>query len=108
MSRSIKCGLIQAKNEKDPTESSPEEIKEANIAKHEKLIQEAGEKGVQILCLQELFIGPYFPAEQDIKWYELTEKVPGPTVDRLAKYAKDYHMVLILPVYEEEITGVYY
>jgi N-carbamoylputrescine amidase len=106
--RSIKCGLIQAKNEKDPTQSSLEEIKEANIAKHEKLMQEAGEKGVQILCLQELFIGPYFPAEQDTKWYGLTEKVPGPTVDRLAKYAKEYQMVLILPVYEEEITGVYY
>jgi N-carbamoylputrescine amidase len=29
---------------------------------------------------QELFYGPYFCAEQDIRWYELTERVPdGPT-----------------------------
>ncbi|MFQ5977512.1 MAG: nitrilase-related carbon-nitrogen hydrolase [Candidatus Heimdallarchaeota archaeon] len=106
--RSVKCGIIQAKNVKDPNESSSEEIKEANITKHEDLIKEAGEKEVQILCLQELFVGPYFPAEQDIRWYSLTEKVPGPTVNRLAKYAKEYQMVLVLPVYEEEITGVYY
>ncbi len=65
---SIKCGLIQSRNVKNPTESSLEEVKEANILKHEKMIKEAGEKRVQILCLQELFYGPYFCAEQNERW----------------------------------------
>ena len=105
----IKCGLIQAKNVKNIEEASLEEIKEAMIVKHEKLIKEAYEKGVQILCLQEIFFGPYFCSVQDSKFYELAEKIPdGPTVQRLAKLAKEYNMVLIIPIYEEEIKGVYY
>ncbi|OLS19797.1 MAG: N-carbamoyl-D-amino acid hydrolase [Candidatus Heimdallarchaeota archaeon LC_3] len=104
----VKCGLIQAKNELNPDEHSLEEVKEAMIVKHEKFIKEAGEKGVQILCLQEIFYGPYFCAEQNKRWYSSAEKVPGPTTERLAKYAKEYNMVMIIPVYEEHMTGVYY
>ena len=42
------------------------EIKKAMIDKHLKLIEQAAKKKVKILCLQELFYGPYFCAEQDI------------------------------------------
>jgi beta-ureidopropionase len=106
MSRLVKCAHIQAKNPKH--DGSLAEIKEAMIQTHIPLIEEAGEKGVQILCLQEIFFGPYFCAEQDVKWYETAETVPGPTTDRLAEYAKKYKMVLILPVYEKAQDGVYY
>ncbi|NQT60747.1 MAG: acyltransferase [Bacteroidetes bacterium] len=106
MSRVVKCAHIQAKNPKH--DGTLAEIKEAMIQTHIPLIEEAGEKGVQILCLQEIFFGPYFCAEQDVKWYETAEPVPGPTTNRLAEYAKKYKMVLILPVYEKAQEGVYY
>jgi beta-ureidopropionase len=106
MSRIVKCAHIQAINPK--SEGSVQEIKEAMIQKHIPLIEEAGKKGVQILCLQEIFHGPYFCAEQDIKWYAAAEKVPGPITERLTPYAKKYHMVLLLPIYEMEQEGVYY
>ncbi|MBT8352722.1 MAG: acyltransferase [Deltaproteobacteria bacterium] len=106
MSRIVKCAHIQASNAKH--DGSPEEIKAAMVEKHIPLIKEAGEKGVNILCLQEIFHGPYFCAEQDIKWYGVAEKVPGPITDQLAEYAKKYQMVMIVPVYEVEIEGVYY
>ncbi|RTZ99057.1 MAG: acyltransferase [Deltaproteobacteria bacterium] len=106
MSRNVKCALIQASNARD--DGSPLEIKAAMIEKHIPLIEEAGKKGVQILCLQEIFSGPYFCAEQDIKWYQTAEPVPGPTTERLAEYAKKYKMVMVVPVYEMEIEGVYY
>ena len=106
MSRIVKCGLIQAANAKD--EGSPLEIKAAMIEKHIPLIEEAGKKGVQILCLQEIFSGPYFCAEQDVKWYQTAELVPGPTTELMAEYAKKYRMVIVVPVYEMEIEGVYY
>jgi predicted amidohydrolase len=86
MSRIVKCAHIQASNARD--DGSPAEIKEAMIQKHIPLIEEAGDKGAQILCLQEIFYGPYFCAKQDIKWYTTAEPVPGPTVERLAEYAK--------------------
>jgi beta-ureidopropionase len=106
MSRLVKCAHIQAINPK--SEGSVKEIKEAMIRKHIPLIEEAGKKQVQILCLQEIFHGPYFCAEQDIKWYASAEKVPGPITERLAPYAKKYKMVLLLPIYEMEQEGVYY
>jgi len=106
MSRIVKCAHIQAINPK--SEGSVQEIKEAMIQKHIPLIEEAGKKGVQILCLQEIFHGPYFCAEQDIKWYAAAEKVPGPITERLTPYAKKYHMVLLLPIFEMEQEGVYY
>ncbi len=106
MSRIVKCGLIQASNPKH--EGSLEEIKEAMIQKHIPMIEDAGKKGVQILCLQEIFFGPYFCAEQDIKWYGSAEPVPGPATERMSGYAKKYRMVMIVPVYEKAMDGVYY
>ena len=108
MARTVKCGLIQASTPMSGTEDI-EKIKKAMIEKHLSMIGEAGTKGVQILCLQELFYGPYFPAEQDRKWYDLVEKVPdGPTTIMMRDLAKKHNMVMIVPVYEEQITGVYY
>jgi len=78
------------------------------IEKHSPMIIEAGEKNVQILCLQALFHSPYFCAEQDTRWYTSAESVPGPTTERMAEYAKKYRMVMILPLYEKVQEGVFY
>ena len=92
-----------------PTKFSLAQIKEKMIAKHEQLIAAAAKRKVQILGLQELFYGPYFCAEQQTKWYDLTEPVPGgPTVTRMQKLAKKYGMAMVVPVYEVEMTGVYF
>jgi N-carbamoylputrescine amidase len=105
----VRCGLIQASNVKSPAEASLAEIREAMVAKHLRLIDEAAAKGVQILCLQELFYGPYFAAEQDTRWYAFTERVPdGPTVRLMQEQARRHGMAMVVPVYEEEATGVYY
>ena len=84
------------------------EIKEAMVQKHIPLIEEAGKKGVQILCFQEIFNTPYFCPGQDKAWYESAETVPGPTTERMQEYAKKYNMVIIVPVYEKEQAGVLY
>jgi Predicted amidohydrolase len=76
----VRVGVIQARWEGDV---------EKMIQKHERMIDEAAGKGVQVLCLQELFFGPYFPAEQDPKWYELAEPVPGPLTNRMQKKRKN-------------------
>ena len=39
---------------------------------------------MQILCLQEIFNGPYFCPSQDKRWYEAAEPVPGPTTELMA------------------------
>ncbi|HEV2802998.1 MAG TPA: nitrilase-related carbon-nitrogen hydrolase [Pyrinomonadaceae bacterium] len=108
MSRTVKCGLIQATNAA-PTDAPIEEIKRANIEKHLALIEDAARQGVQILCMQEVFTTPYFCAEQQTRWYEAVERVPdGPTVRLMQEVARQHGMVIIVPIYEEEIAGVYY
>ena len=108
MSRIVRAGLIQA-TLCEPGTSAPEKIKKAMIDKHVDLIAQAADKGAQVLCLQELFYGPYFCAEQKAKWYEMTEQVPdGPTIKLMCELAKKHEMVMVVPVYEEDMPGVYY
>jgi beta-ureidopropionase len=68
MPRVVRCALIQAANVKPPEDGLPA-IKKAMIDKHVKLIGKAADRKAKILCLQELFYGPYFCAEQETKWY---------------------------------------
>ena len=108
MAETVRCGLIQCANPINDESKPVAEICEAMVQKHLPLIDEAGEKGVQILCLQEMFNGPYFCPSQDPRWYESAEPIPGPTTERLAAYAKKYEMVMIVPIYEKAMRGVYY
>src|SRR5207247_2612680 len=104
----VRCGLIQARCT-TPVEESLEKIKRDAVEKHLKLIEEAASQNVKILCMQEIFTGPYFCAEQSTRWYGMVEKIPdGPTVTLMREVAKKHGMVLIVPIYEEEMTGVYY
>ncbi len=89
-------------------EGTIEEIKEAMFQKHIPFIEDASKKGVQILCLQEIFNTPYFCPGQDKEWYKSAEPVPGATVERMQEYARKYNMVIIVPVYEKEMPGLLY
>src|SRR5438105_15531213 len=82
--------------------------KEEAIRKHEELIGKAAAQGAKITCLQEIFFGPYFCAEQDPKWYATAEPDDGPTVQRRQALASKHPMGLVVPFYEEAQTGVQY
>jgi N-carbamoylputrescine amidase len=87
----------------------PGEIRERMIEAHIPYVEDAGNQGVQVLCFQEVFTQPYFCPSQDRKWYAAAEKIPdGPTTKLMQEYAKKYGMVIIVPLYEEHMTGVYY
>ena len=108
MPRTVKCGLIQCSNAA-PTDLPIDDIKRLNLEKHLGFLEQAAQQGVQIVCMQEVFTTPYFCAEQQTRWYEAVEKIPdGPTVRLMQEVAKAHGMVIVVPIYEEEITGVYY
>lgn len=105
---SVRIGLIQATH--DVHGNEPIAVhKQKAIEKHIALLQEAKQKGAQIVSFQEIFYGPYFCAEQTTKWYESAEEVPdGPTTRLFQDMAKELGIVLILPVYEREGIANYY
>ena len=83
--------------------------KDAMVRKHVKAIEDAASQGARVMCLQELFYGPYFCQVQDTKYYSYTERIPdGPTTTLMQELARKHSMVLIVPMYEEDQPGVYY
>src|SRR5579862_2669378 len=108
MPRILRCSLIQASNAA-PADLPLEEVKRAMIDKHVGLIAQAAAAGSKIVCLQEIFYGPYFCAEQQTRWYDFTEPVPdGPTIRLMQDLARKHSMAIIVPIYEVEQEGVYY
>ncbi len=108
MSDKVQIGLIQASHDVDGNE--PVEVhKQESIKKHIGLVREAAEKGAQIICLQEIFYGPYFCSEQNPKWYDAAEEIPnGPTTKQFQDLAKELGVVIVLPIYEKEGIATYY
>jgi len=104
----LRGGLIQM-GLKGDTSMTPEQIRDKMLEAHIPLIDQAGAEGVQVLCFQEVFTQPYFCPSQDSKWYGAAESIPdGYTTRLMQEYAKKHNMVIVVPIYEEEITGVYY
>ncbi|GAA3659813.1 N-carbamoylputrescine amidase [Lentzea atacamensis] len=100
MSNIIRAALVQQKWTGD---------KESMIANAVEHIRSAASQGAQVLCLQELFYGPYFCQVQDADFYSYTEGIPdGPTTELMKEVAAQNNIVLIVPMYEQEQPGVYY
>ena len=100
MSEIIKAALVQQ------AWSGDKESMISNAVQH---IATAASAGAQVVCLQELFYGPYFCQVQDADYYSYTEQIPdGPTTELMKEVAARHGVVLILPMYEAEQAGVYY
>src|SRR5512145_2541096 len=82
--------------------------KDSMLDKLEGFARDAAGQGAQVVCFQELFYGPYFGITQDKKYYRYAEQADGPIVQRFAALAKELGTVTVLPIYEEQQTGVYY
>jgi len=108
MARITRAALIQASNDAPP-EASIADTKKMMIDKHVALIKQAADQGAQVTCLQEIFYGPYFCAEQDTRWYEIAEQIPdGPTIQHMQELAKQHSMILVVPIYEVDTSEEYY
>lgn len=95
----VTIGLIQSK---------VSENVEANLAKAEKMIRQAANKGAQIICLQELFNIPYIPQKQGVDKNKYSEMLGGHTTSRMRDLAKELGVVLIVPFYEKTKGGKYF
>ena len=104
----VKAGLIQMSLKGD-TGMTPAKIRDLMLEAHLPLVAKAAKKGVKVLCFQEVFTQPYFCPSQDAKWYRAAEAIPdGPTTRLMQDLARKHAMVIVVPLYEEEGTGIYY
>lgn len=79
-----------------------------NLAHAESAIAEAAAKGAEIVCLPELFTGPYFCQKEDANLFDLAEPIPGPSSVRLAAAAKKAGVVVVGSLFEKRMPGVYH
>jgi len=108
MARITRAALVQA-SLCERVDAPLEKIRDAMNEKHLGLIAEAAGKGARVVCLQELFNGPYFCAEQETRWYKFAERIPdGPTISLMRDAAKKHGVILVVPIYEVEMPGVYF
>jgi len=98
-SRIVTVGLPQMRASTDPGETL-----ERTIA----AIRDAAARGAQIICTQELFLGPYFCQVEDHRFFRLAEAIPGPTTARLSSLAKELEVVLIASLFEKRAEGLYH
>ena len=98
-SRIVTVGLPQMRASTDPKETLERTI----VA-----IREAAARGAQIICTQELFLGPYFCQCEDHQYFSLAEAVPGPTTTRLSSLARELEVVLIASLFEKRAEGLYH
>ncbi len=71
-------------------------------------IREAARAGAGIVCLPELFLGPYFCQREDSHLFDLAEPIPGPSSEHLAKVAKETRTVVVASLFERRTAGVYH
>ncbi len=81
---------------------------EPNVTKAVRRIGEAAAQGANIVCLQELFAGPYPCQTEDHAQFERAEPIPGPTSQRLAAAAREHGVVLVGSIFERRAPGVYH
>jgi N-carbamoylputrescine amidase len=95
--RRFTVGLVQMAMGADPG---------ANLACGVARVEEAARAGAHLVCLPELFRSQYFCQQEDARFFDLAEPVPGPTTEALARVARGRKVVVIAPVFERRAPGV--
>lgn len=95
----LPVALVQERNQGDA---------EANLAVIEDRVAEAAKQGAKLVLLQELHNGPYFCQHESVDEFDLAEKIPGPSTERLGKLAKQHGVVLVSSLFEKRATGLYH
>jgi N-carbamoylputrescine amidase len=95
----VHLGLIQTACSADPA---------ANLKQTLAAARRAIKQGAKIICTQELFRSQYFCQEEDHKYFELAEPIPGPTTKAFQKLAKESGVVIIASLFEKRAAGLYH
>src|SRR5947199_6919294 len=82
--------------------------RDTNLRHAVEQIHTAAGQGAQIVCLPELFLGPYFCQKEDASLFDLAEPIPGPHSERLGKAAKANGVVVVGSLFEKRMPGLYH
>ena len=81
---------------------------EANLQVIAERVADAAARGAKLVLLQELHNGPYFCQHQDVREFDLAERIPGPSTERLGALAREHGVVLVGSLFEKRGAGLYH
>jgi N-carbamoylputrescine amidase len=96
---SFRIGLVQMPCSLDP---------EVNLSRAIEGIMKAAAAGAEIVCLQELFRSQYFCREEHPKWFDLAERIPGPSTEAISAVAKQLQVSVVASLFEKRAQGLYH
>ncbi len=99
MARHVRLTLIQMRHA-----GSKDRILDATT----EWIERAAADGSNVICLQELFNGPYPCQSEDHRQFDLAEEIPGPTIEAMSRLAAKHEVVIVAPIFERRAPGVYH
>ena len=79
-----------------------------NIAKTERMVEQAASDGANLVCLQELFASRYFCQEENPGEFDRAEEFGGALCKRMSTLAERLGVVLIAPYFEKRAEGIYH
>ena len=98
-SSQTRLALVQMLCSPDPVE---------NRARAVEKIREAAARGAGIVCLPELYASQYFCQEEDHKYFQLAEEIPGPSSEILGALAGELGVVIVASLFERRAAGLYH
>jgi N-carbamoylputrescine amidase len=97
--RKFRIGLVQMACGPEP---------EANLETAVERLGQAAARGASVISLPELFRTQYFCQREDHALFDEAEPIPGPTVDRLGRAARELGVTVLAPIFERRSAGVYH
>jgi N-carbamoylputrescine amidase len=95
----LPVALVQMSMSEDP---------DTNVATAERMVRSAASRGARLICLPELFRSRYFCQSEDARFFELAERIPGPTTQRFEALAKELDATIVLSLFEQRAPGLYH
>ena len=99
MSEKFTIGLVQMRSSNNAQD---------NLARASQKIRDAADRGAQIICMDELFLGEYFCRTEDADLFNLAQPVPGPATEAFSKIAREKGVVVVASVFERRAAGIYH
>jgi beta-ureidopropionase len=103
-------GLVQLSLKCDP-EQDPLEIRDVMNNAYGEYVSKAAAQNVKVISFPEICNQAWFSSNPtvDLKWFKAAEPVPGgASIELMQSFAKKHEMVIVMPVFEKEETGIYY
>jgi len=82
--------------------------REENLQRARQRIVEAAEQRARLICLPELFSSIYFCQQEDPRFFELAEPIPGYTTDYFSQLSKTVDSVIVVPLFEKGTSGKHF